>query len=205
MIARIVELDASIHQRVQKLLPWAVLDKLTEEEQALVSGHTAACAQCREDLDWQRRLQAVQPEAGASPDMESALARLAPQLEGRPAANDGRWMRRALAAQLFIIAGLGALLAMQQLRQPDQYHLLSAVHVADGASANIIVVFKPETSVQQLRTTLHAQGARVIDGPTAANGWLVKVPAASLEPALAALRANGAVQMAEPLQPASAK
>jgi hypothetical protein len=205
MNARIVELDASIHQKVQKLLPWAVLGKLSEEEQALVSGHTAACAQCREDLDWQRRLQAVQPEAGASPDMESALARLAPQLEARPAANDGRWMRWALAAQLLVIAGLGAGLAAQLLRQPDEYRLLGAVHVAGAPSANIIVVFKPETSERTLRTTLQANAARIIDGPTAANGWLIKVPATSLDTALSTLRADPAVQLAEPLQAAPEK
>lgn len=205
MNARIVELDASIHQKVQKLLPWAVLDKLTDEEQLLVSGHTAACAQCREDLDWQRRLQAVQPEAGASPDMDGALARLLPQLEARPSANGGSWMRWALAAQLLVIAGLGGVLAMQQLRPAPSYHLLGAVHVPGEPHANLVVVFKPAATEQALRTALQANGARIIDGPTAANGWLVQVPAASLDTALSALRADDAVQLAEPLQTAPAK
>lgn len=206
MSGRIVELDASIHQKVQKLLPWAVLDKLTDAEQTLVSEHTAACAHCREDLEWQRHLQAVQPEAGATPDMEGALARLAPQLAARPAANDGRWMRWALAAQLFVIAGLGAVLAAQMLRQPaDDYKLLGAVHVAGAPSANVVVVFKPTITESRLRTILQANHARIMDGPTAANGWLLKVPADSLDDALAGLRADDSVELVEPLQDTGAK
>lgn len=194
MNAHIVELDASVHQKVQKLLPWAVLGKLSEAEQAQVAEHAVICAHCREDLEWQCKLQSVQPEAGAAPDLEGALARLAPRLDARPGRGGARgWMRWALAAQLVVIAALGG----QLLRQPAQYRLLGA---AASADANMIVVFKPDTSEGQLRAILRAGGARIVDGPTAANAWLLKVPPGSLASSVSAMRAQAQVQLAEPLQ-----
>lgn len=199
MNAHIVELDASVHRKVQKLLPWAVLGKLSEAEQAQVADHAAICAHCRDDLEWQRKLQAVQPEAGAAPDLEGALARLAPRLDERPGRRG--WMRWALAAQLVVIAALGG----QLLRQPAQYRLLGAATSADASAANMIVVFKPDTSEGQLRAILRAGGARMVDGPTAANAWLLKVPPGSLATSVAAMRAQAQVQLAEPLQESAAQ
>lgn len=208
MNARIVELDASVHQKVQKLLPWLVTGRLGAEEAQIAEAHLAGCAQCRDDLAWQRKLQSVQPAAAAAPDMEAALARLLPRLDaqprapaGRPAANDGRWWPWALAAQLLVIVGLGgALLA----RQEPAYRLLGAPGVG---AANLVVVFRPDTSEARLRALLQAQGAHVVDGPTVTRAWVLQVPSARLQGAVATLRADGAVELAEALaapQPADA-
>lgn len=192
MSASIVELEGTVHQRVQKLLPWAVLGRLPETEQRLVEEHAAACAECRAELAWQHKLQSVQPAAGAAPDMDAALARLMPRIEprARPAAN---WMRWAMAAQLLVIAGLGARLVLPS--EPG-YRLLGAA----APSANMVVVFRPDTSESRLRSILQAQGASVVGGPTAAKAWLLNVPDARLGGAVSALRADSAVEMAEPLQ-----
>ena len=201
MNAHIFELDASVHQKVQKLLPWAVLDKLPEDEQTMVAEHVAICAQCREELEWQRELQAVQPSAGATPDMEGALARLTLRLdEFKPVANQARWMRWAMAAQLLVIAGLGAGLAAQSMREPQVYRLLGVAPAASTAESHLVVIFQPSASEQQMRLALQVSGARVVDGPTEANAWLLRVPAVSQQASLSALRASSAVQMAEPLQ-----
>jgi hypothetical protein len=206
MNAHVIELDASIHQKVQKLLPWAVLDKLPADEQTMVAEHVAVCAHCREELEWQRELQAVQPAAGATPDMEGALARLTMRLdEFKPVASQTRWMRWGLAAQLFVIAGLGAALALQSMREPQVYRLLGVAPTGASFDAHMIVVFEPSTTEGQMRAALQASAARVADGPTEANAWLLRVPAASLPTALAAMRANSHVKMAEPLQTDSQK
>jgi hypothetical protein len=183
-----------------------VLDKLTEDEQAMVADHVALCKQCREELDWQRELQAVQPAAGATPDMEGALARLTLRLdEFKPVANQARWMRWGMAAQLIVIAGLGAALAVQSMREPQVYRLMGAAPVENAAEAHMIVVFHPSMTEGALRNALAVTSARVVDGPTEANAWLLRVPAASLPQALAAMRANKHVQMAEPLQTGTPK
>lgn len=195
MNAHIVELEASVHNRVAKLLPWVVSDTLPATERRLVDDHLAVCAECRAELAWERKLQAVQPAAGAAPDMEGALARLMPQLEAgpqRPAAG-ARWMRWALAAQVLVIAALGAQLA----RQHDDYRLLGGA----ARSANLVVVFRPETSERQLRAILNDSAAHVVDGPTVTNAWLLNVPPAGLGSAVARLRSEPAVELAEPLVP----
>lgn len=194
MSASVVELEGTVHQRVQKLLPWAVLGRLPETEQRLVEDHAASCAECRDDLAWQQRLQSVQPAAGAAPDMDAALARLMPQIEPRARVSPGSgWMRWALAAQVLVIAGLGAKL---MLPQEPAYRLLGA----GSSEANMLVVFRPDTSESQLRGILQQQGASVVGGPTATKAWLLSVPEARLGGAVAALRADAAVQMAEPLK-----
>lgn len=192
MSANIVELEGSVHQRVQKLLPWAVLGRLPETDMRLVQEHTGACADCRDDLAWQHRLQAVQPAAGAAPDMDAALARLMPRIEARPRAANGAWMRWALAAQVLLIAGLGARVLMPA---EPAYRLLGA----QAAQANMMVVFRPDTSEGQLRGILQSHGASVVGGPTTTKAWLLSVPAPRLPAALAALRSESAVEMAESL------
>jgi hypothetical protein len=193
MNAQIVKLDTSVHRKVQQLLPWAVQGQLGAAEQQLVEDHAGVCSQCRDDLAWQRTLQGVPPAAGAAPDLEAALARLLPRLDARPAAGARRWMRWALAAQLLLIAGLGAQLA----RQHEGYRLLGA---PGAAGANLVVMFRPETSERQLRASLEASAAQVVGGPTVVGAWVLQVPPPRLGAALATLRADPAVALAEPLQ-----
>ncbi|MES2296565.1 MAG: zf-HC2 domain-containing protein [Pseudomonadota bacterium] len=204
MNADVVELETSIHQKVQKLLPWAP-ERLRADERAFVERHLATCPQCQQDLDWQRRLQSIGPAPGAMPDMERALAKLLPRLETRASGPrramsqmaarlfDGApgWTRWALAAQLVAIVGLSGAL----LRPGDSYRLLGA----QAAPANLVVMFQPAASEQQLRAILEQNGARVVDGPTVTNAWLLSVAPARRDAALAALRAHAQVQMAEPL------
>src|SRR3954463_12285874 len=100
MNADIVELETSVHLKVQKLLPWAAPGRLPEAEQVMIDEHLATCSQCQSDLEWQRKLQAIRPAAGAAPDMERALAKLLPALEARPAEVPRRAMSQ-MAARLF--------------------------------------------------------------------------------------------------------
>ena len=194
MNASVIELESSVHQRVQKLLPWLVVGQLSDTEEKAVQEHLDACPECREDLAWQRKLRMVQPAAGAAPDMEGALARLMPQLAARPTAANSGWMRWALAAQLLVIAGLGAKLAIEQ---PAQFRLLGSPAAVEP---NMVVVFRPDASERQLRTLLRSNGATVVRGPTATNAWLLSVPPPGLDKALETIRADEAVTMAEPLQ-----
>lgn len=191
MKADIVELETSVHQKVQKLLSFD--GRLPSAEQDLVDRHLETCAQCREERAWEARIRAIPPEAGAAPDMEAALERLMPRLGQRPrrAAN---WMAWAMAAQFLVIAGLGAML----YQQDDNYRLLGA---AAPAEANLVVMFRDGVTERQVQSALRSQGARVVGGPTEANAWLVRAPARNIEQAAAQLRADPAVELAEPLAP----
>jgi tRNA A22 N-methylase len=67
-----------------------------------------------------------------------------------------------------------------------------------------VVVFQPNTSERELRRILQARNARVVDGPTVTDAYLISVPDASRAQALQALRAESAVKLAEPLDGGSA-
>jgi hypothetical protein len=198
MSGTIVELEASIHQRVQKLL--AFEHTLGGVERELVEQHASTCPQCRDDLAWQRKLRAVHPAAGPAPDMDAALRRLMPQLE--PGAEQqasrsrhGGWMGWALAAQLLVIAGLG----VQLSRQQDDYRLMGNTAAAAPA-ANVIVQFAEGAGEREVQQLMRLSGARVVDGPTVTHAWLLRVDPARVDEALRTLRTNPGVSMAEPLQ-----
>jgi hypothetical protein len=131
------------------------------------------------------------------PVTAGAAAGIAPQRVSwwrAAAANQSSWLRWAVAAQWVAIIGLGALLL-----RPDEtpaYHVLGAGAAAGG---NMVVMFQPNTSERELRRILQAQNARIVDGPTVTDAWLLNVPAERHAQVLQALRANAAVKLAEPL------
>lgn len=197
MSGTIVELEASVHQRVQKLL--AFEESLDRPDRELVRQHAASCQQCRDDLAFQSRLKAVQPVAGPAPDMDEALARLMPRLEPPVQAGSRRrasnWLAWAVAAQFLIIAGLGLQLAGQQ----QEFRLLGSA-AAPVRAANLIVQFDARVLERDVQAILASHGARVVDGPTATQAWLVHVAPDRLGGTLAALRADPRVSVAEPLE-----
>jgi|GEM_PF-487169 len=127
----------------------------------------------------------------------ASVASTAPRVQPwwrTPAANQPSWLRWAAAAQFVALVGLGALL----LRPADEpaYRVLGS---GTAASGNVVVMFQPNTSERELRRILQAQNARVVDGPTVTDAYLLSVPAASRDQALQALRAEAAVKLAEPM------
>ncbi|MBB5368509.1 MULTISPECIES: zf-HC2 domain-containing protein [unclassified Janthinobacterium] len=217
---KIVEIDASTHQKVQKLLPWMLDDTLSGAERFMVREHLLQCAECRADLDWQRQLQSAQPAMQAEPDVERAFAALSPRLEPRKRAarprqgvaawllgawhnlRQSQWQSWAMATQCALIVGLGLLVLKSPPDAPAQFHALSAApSAAESAAAagNVMVLFKPETPERELRRILQAHGAHIVDGPTVTDAYVLYLPPAGLDAALAALRREAAVALAEPL------
>ncbi|GJI94082.1 hypothetical protein RugamoR57_08000 [Duganella caerulea] len=264
-------MDIPAHQAVQELLPWYASEQLAPDETQRVREHLQTCAQCRQDLEWERDMRAEAAASDALPpglDMEGALARLMPALGAQEhvapvmvtatpatpeaataatapaapeaaavataraapqaattaaateapaatpatppvaagttqrvswwraaAANQPSWLRWTVAAQWVLIIGLGALL-LRPDTDPAPYRVLGS---AVSSGANLVVIFQPNTSERELRHILQAQGARVVDGPTVTDAYLLHVPPASRERALAALHAEPAVQLAEAL------
>jgi anti-sigma-K factor RskA len=212
MTGRIVSLFASPHQKALELMPWFVAGSLAAEEQQAVEGHLAGCAACQRELQWQRELQSAYVKSAVQPDIERALAKLRPRLVqsgppptvlrfGRLGAAP-RWMAIALVAQAAVIIGLAALVAVDRERLPG-YHLLGATPAADDHPASIVVVFDPEVREREVQRMLRAAGARIVDGPTAGNGYLLRVAPERRDAALDLLRAAHEVLIAEPLDSGS--
>jgi len=71
-----------------------------------------------------------------------------------------------------------------------------------GESVKAVVVLRPthrDTTEQQMRVILSAQSARLVDGPTAAGAYVVRVDDGDPAVAIKALRESSQVVLAEPL------
>lgn len=242
MNGQVFRLDVPAHQAVQELLPWYASSQLEPDDAHRVEVHLHTCEQCRQDLQWERKMLDQGSADTALPpgvDMERAWARLLPALgptdhveQTEPpvrasaasspaataapafvqppgasvvprrwwalgAANQPTWLRWAVAAQWVLIVGLVALLARPD--QPPAAYRVLGNSVGAGAVGNLVVMFQPTTTERELRRILQAQGARVVDGPTVTDAYLISVPDENRERALQALRADPAVKLAEAL------
>jgi hypothetical protein len=79
------------------------------------------------------------------------------------------------------------------------YHALAA-QPADVATA--VVRFRPDATEAQIRASLTVSGARLVDGPTVTDSYVVRLPRDHYEAALETLRRQHAVALVEALQSA---
>ncbi|MFZ6708218.1 zf-HC2 domain-containing protein [Undibacterium sp. TC9W] len=215
--------DESDHSQVQDLLPWYANNTLQADEQQLVRAHLQTCTACQDDLQWQQKLKAGEPAAITVPDVDKAFARLLPKLDVQvPAAKvnntnnfmarlwtlftaDGkapaRWGMAVMAVQTAVIVGLVAFMALP--RQDDSsYRVLGN---GERSSGNIVVVFKPETTVKDIQRIMSINDARIIDGPTVTNAYLLNVDDARLEQSIRELRSEAGIELVESLGSGAAK
>ena len=194
------------HQEAEELLPWYATGQLDASDQDLVEKHLSACAHCRRQLAFEQRM--LDEFAELTPEIDSGWARLRRRIESRrswwdrvgdEAAAALRTLARpsvaALAAAqlLFVIIAGSVLLS---LSRPD-YRALGSGPAPQAA--NVIAMFRPDTTEAQLRTLLEGNDATLISGPTAADAYLLHVPQQSREAILQRLRADSHVEMAQPI------
>ena len=99
-----------------------------------------------------------------------------------------------VAAQLLFVVLTAAVLL--SLSRPD-YRALSSAPPAQAANA--VAMFRADTTELQMRELLQANRASVVDGPTAADAYLLRVPSPSRAAVLERLRADPHVLMAQPI------
>lgn len=218
MSGRVVRLGTDVHQQVQALLPWYVGASLDAQEHARVEAHIAECPRCQAELAWEWQIQADAAKAAGPPgDVDQGFARLRERMAGAAAAPPRRrdafvvrlkahwraspaWTRWALVGQFAGVAVLCGLLLLSFSPAP-QFRALGASTASPGgpASANLIVRFRPETSEQEMRRVLRDSQARLVDGPTTTDAWLLAVPAGLEASAVQQLRGQGSVLLVESL------
>lgn len=196
---QILRLDSATHRVVDVLLPWFVNGTLESEERALVERHLAHCKRCRREVEWLRELNAAcATVAGESPAANRLRQRLAQPRTAVEVAARRRvqpWSRAVIAAQFAAMLVLGALLVRSD--EPDApYRTLSAA----ASPASLVVVFDPATTESDFRHTLRAAGARIVDGPTQANAYLLDVPDNDREHAIRTLKTDRRVVLVESLR-----
>ena len=231
MSGQILHLEPDPHAAVQRLLPWYLTGRLETVEHDAVETHLAQCPECRAELETERQWQLLQPGHGAQVDVEEGWARMRARLAGdtapaplsgfaessRPATPPrGRrsWLpparrfvprapARAWAAPALLSAALAVALAVT-LRPAapvvGEYHALAAP-AENGATA--VVRFRPDTTEAQIRQGLKDSGARLVDGPTVSDAYVVRLPREHYAAALDKLRKAPGVALVEALESAS--
>ena len=225
MSGQIVHLDPDPHAAVQKLLPWYLTGRLEAAERAQVEEHLAACQDCRAELDTERAWQLLQPGQSAQVDVEQGWANMrallagdaprtaeppvAPPPRARRGTLPGFFLGRSPAARawaapallsLALVAAIGYTLRPLPRPVGADFHALAAAPV-DGATA--VVRFRPEATERQIRASLNASGARLVDGPTVTDAYVVRLPRERYAEGLAALRRQPGVALVEALETAT--
>lgn len=197
------------HREAEELLPWYATGQLDADDRALVEAHLSSCAHCQRQLQAERRM--IDEFVSSAPEVDSGWARLRGRIDApepvrrRPLRQTLGEMwhiltRPAVAALATVQVALVAVAAMviPSLSAPA-YVALGEPPSATTSSANIIVMFRPEATEADMRDILKASGASLVGGPTAADAWLLHVPAKQRPDALAKLDATDDVMMAEPI------
>ena len=207
-MAKILWLRDNIHRQAQSVLPWYVTGRLDETERAMVEDHVVNCAACREDLEAERELAML--VAGSSSKRDDHAYEAGPRLRVRPPPRRrrSRWQGAAKAIRTgptwsgWVVAGSAVAasliaIAVVPLFVRADYHALSSP--AAEAPGNVIVIFRPDTSEREFRSTLAASRARLVDGPTASGAYVLRVPQADRAAILGRLQAHDNVVLAQPL------
>ena len=225
MNSTIVEMDESGHQKIEKLLPWLLVDALTGDELVMMRTHLQNCQQCQESLEWQRRLQTVDLPTPAfpRPDMNRAFAALYRQLPRKQQFEmdqgwfsrlrkrlhiDGNAMRWALLAQFVAIAVLSIALLMSSGVRPGYPSTFRALGSAPSVQGTVVVLFQEGTTEQELRRIVRSVKARIIDGPTVTGAYVLNIPNTPNTQqfsGITALRQEPAVALVESLDAAGKK
>jgi len=194
------------HDEAEELLPWYATGQLDPTDQALVEHHLSTCARCQRQLGLERVL--VEEFRSFTPEVDTGWTRLRDRIESPArtrssvagiatqiwqALNRPAVATLAIAQLAFVIVSGSILLSLSR----PAYQALGTSEAPPAA--NVLVIFRPDATEADIRGALRGSGASLVGGPTAANAYLLHVPADRRRAALASLRSTGDVQMAEPI------
>lgn len=210
------------HEYCWNLLPWFVTGRVSASDARRIERHLEDCTACRTELEQQRKLcEHVRQDDAVLLAPQASLQKLLDRIdasvpdsqitdldavsdesdESPPQRRAPRWLAIAAAVQAIAIAGLLTLVWQQTssvLTAPRFTTLTSASAQSDQAI--IRIVFKPQTTTQQLQELLGSVHAQVVGGPTDAGVYTLDLDAAHedhIAATLETLRADKNVLFAE--------
>ena len=209
------------HRQAWEAIPWVVNGSAGDADRRLVDAHVQVCADCRDELQFQARLHRG-IAAGAAPphDPDPSLQRLwarIDRVEGdadamalpRSVRSAGAgWSRTRLLAAAVVVQAIGLVAMVGLLRErpataPYQTLTSPAVAPADGAGRGTLrMVASPRLSIGALQALLERCDLQIVH--SSGDGSILTLAprpgsGAAVESALALLRADPGVALAEPI------
>jgi hypothetical protein len=214
------------HRQAWDLIPWVVNGRAGLQEQAALQAHLRACADCREEYEFQKRLHDhMNTDAGQAGDAPAALRRLHARIEAsmigsgssnsRERSRTARLLAAAVVVETIALSALGGARWLQRDTPVAPYHTLSAPE-APTAPASIRAVLSPQMTVAQVQQLLAQAHLQIVAGPTEAGVYSLAptMPAPTTRTpttndrdpaqALQILRSHPGVRFAEPIDAAGA-
>jgi anti-sigma factor RsiW len=209
-MGRIIPFTTDPHREARDLLPWLISGRLEPDERARVEAHLVACDECSRELAAERELAGAVAELPIATGISWAAMRdrldeaakqesiiPAPLVRRRvPLRHIGIF----LTAQAALLAAAVSI-TLHTAAPVAPYHALGSAPAA--AAGNAIVIFRPDVTESEMRRLLKDSDARLVDGPTAANAYVLRLPDATRGRTLEHLRKEAAIVLAEPLDAAS--
>jgi len=201
------------HEQAEELLPWYATGQLDDADRSIVEAHLSACARCQRQLAGERRM--VEQFKSFSPEVDSGWARMRQRIEApQPKRRSGIgqtaseiWQLLTRPAVAALATAQVALLAIAAAIAPSMTSAPAYVALGDKAQpspgANMIILFRPETTEADMRLALKSSGASLVGGPTDADAYLLHVSPEQRPSALARLHDDDDVLMAEPIDGAA--
>lgn len=210
-MGRILPFTNDSHRETRDLMPWLITGRLEPEERARVEAHLATCEECARELAAERSLAGEVAELpiatgigwAAMRDRLDTAARQTAFVPAPPpprARFTARRIGSLLAAQAALLAAAVTITLRVETPAAPYHALGSAPATANG---NAIVIFRPDARAGDISRLLTDSDARVVDGPTAANAYVLHIPDAERAHALDRLRGSAAIVLAEPLDAAA--
>jgi hypothetical protein len=191
------------HDEAFELIPWLVNGRLGRDEQAWLERHVQECADCRHEVEEQRRLRDAirQHESNVEYAPQASFQKLWSQIETsrQEAASDRdadvgsrhgsplpsvdrmesrppRWM---LAAATILALGLGLLVATswrtQSPGRASEYRTATAPPAQPDREGQIRAVFSPNVTVDELTRIVSETRLTIVSGPSDSGVYTLAV------------------------------
>jgi anti-sigma factor RsiW len=216
------------HEDVWHRIPWYVNGRADEAERQLIEAHVRQCDECKAEVTIQRQVMnaiATDTRIDCMPGMsfqrlwdrirtdeavtETTRHRMPPAPPKRVASRSvTRWLAAAVVVEAVGLTAMAGTFFYSRGTSPAaipaEYRTLTSSATAPS-HGTIRAVFSPTLAVNELQRLLEKSGLQIVAGPTEAGVYTLA--AAGVEDggtrdrsrALATLRADPAVQFAEPI------
>lgn len=219
--------EIAMRNRFAELAPWHVNGTLAQDDREWVDAYLRDHPKAAGELDWYRSLQARitadVPDVSPSIGLDRLLDRVHAEKRRSAERRTQRAIDRVLdpvkefvaslflrpayayaaAALVVVQAGIIGALLVDQRATEQEYADYRSIAPIQALGPTLRVSFRPDARESDIRNALIDIGGTLVGGPGQLGQYIVHVPESRIDAALAALRANAAVEAVDVAAPAA--